>query len=93
MADEREIVVVHDPGGIGFSIDRMWAFLAVGDDGDEGVVATSGAMPGVMLPLVAADQERLGALRPVAAEIAKMTGRAIRLVRFDQRTEVEVFGP
>jgi len=78
-------------GGVGFVIRDLYAFLAVHADGDEGVVG----MPvgGSMLPLVAADRERLEALRPYARAAARASGLSIRLVRFTAREEIEVIDP
>ena len=45
FADEKvtwpnpQVVVVDDRGGLGFRILELWAFLAVHEDGDEGLVA------------------------------------------------------
>lgn len=73
-----------------FRIVSLHAFVAVGKDGDEGLVAT---MKGnTWLPMVAADPARLEQLRPEAEEIARVTGQTIRLVRFTQREEIEVIG-
>lgn len=72
-----------------FRIASLHAFVAVGEDGDEGVVAF---MRGnTWIPLVASDNKRLEQLRPEAAAIARITGKTIRLVRFDQRHELEAF--
>ncbi|HEY7009050.1 MAG TPA: hypothetical protein VH395_08930 [Jatrophihabitantaceae bacterium] len=83
--------MIHDPGGLGFYIERIWAYVAVHDDGDEGVI---GFMIGdTMMPLVAADHTRLEQLRPYAREAAQQTGKPVMLVRFDQRTDVETIAP
>jgi hypothetical protein len=83
--------VLHDPGGLGFRIESVYAFVSVHDDDDEGIVAAT--IGGVMLPLIAADAERLEALRPFAVRAARASGRPVRLVRFDRRTDVEVVEP
>lgn len=82
--------MLHDPGGLGFRIETLWAYLAVHDDGDEGVIAAS--IGGVMMPLVAADEARLRDLRPYAEQVVALTGKAVRLVRFDHRVVEEVLG-
>lgn len=95
------VVVVDNPGvGVGFRIERLWAFLAVHDGKhgstnldvtDEGVVGAS--VGGTVMPLVAADQERLGIYMDMARRIAKATGVTIRVARFDTRTDIEVIEP
>lgn len=91
MADRTTVrvvaTVVVDAGGTGFYIERLWAYVAVHDDGDEGVVAIGN------LPAVAADHARVEALRPHMTGLAKALGKEIKLVRFDRRVDVEVFNP
>jgi hypothetical protein len=81
-------VLVHDPGGLGFVIERLWAYVAVHDDGDEGIIAAP--IGGLTMPLVAADLRRVELLRPYAEVVARTFGKPVRLVRFDRRTDVEV---
>lgn len=81
--------IIHDPGGLGFEIEEVWAFVAVHDeDGDEGVIGAP-APGGGHMPLIAADKERLESLRPMAELIAEKTGKEINLVKFHQREHVE----
>lgn len=91
MSDEKTIVI--DPGGLGFAIERLWVFVSVADDGDEGVAAFVAPGSGTWYPMVAADEKRLEGLIRKAQDIAKATGKRLRLVRFDRRTEIEVFHP
>jgi len=71
-------------------IDSIWAFLSV-DEGGEGVCA----MPigGMTVPMIAADERRLVSLRPAATIIANMFKKPVRLVRFKDREELEIFRP
>lgn len=84
--------VVHDPGGLGFRIETLWAFVAVHEDGDEGVTGFL-AVDGTWMPMVAADRVRVDLLRPMAARIAKESGKPIRLVRLAGRVDEEEFLP
>jgi hypothetical protein len=65
-------------------IDKMWAFLSIDHDGEEGVCAAS--INGVMMPLIASDQQRVDQLTPIAEDIAREAGVRIRLVEFSTRT-------
>lgn len=68
-------------------IDRVWVYLSVDSDGNEGMCATW--LPnGMPLPLIAADQERLISLTPIAEDLAKATGMKIVLVEFTGRVEL-----
>jgi hypothetical protein len=89
MSDDEEVVelIVHDPGGVGFRIERVWAFLAVGDDDDEGIMAAH--IGGTWMPLIAADRDRLESLRPYAEMAAAISGKGVELVCFEQRVFVE----
>lgn len=79
--------------GVGFVIGAVWAFVAVHDDGDEGIIGAAIGPGGSMMPFVAADKARVDDLRPLAVEMAKLTGKRVRLVRFDTRTDEEVIEP
>jgi len=73
------------------TIDQMYAFVC--DDfaaGMEGVVGAN--IMGTMMPLVGADMTRIEQLKPIAAQIAKATGKKIKLVTFTVRSELETFG-
>ena len=71
-------------------IDFIWAFLSV-DEGGEGVCA----MPigGITLPMIAADKRRVDSLKPAARIVATVFKKPVRLVRFKEREEVEIFKP
>ncbi len=73
-----------------FRITELYAFLSVGEDGDEGVCAFLNPADGVWMPMVAADARRLELLRPIAAQLAKETKKKIVLCRFAIREEIEV---
>lgn len=81
------------PKGQKLHIDEIWAFLSVDEEGDEGIVAITSPLTGLMLPLIAADRERLDQLKPMAQRTARDTGRKVRLCKFHQRTEVEELNP
>ena len=69
----------------------IWAYLSVDpEDGNEGIVA--GIFLGVSLPLIAVDEKRLRSLAPMAEEIARKTGRVIRLVKFTNRELIRQLG-
>ena len=69
-------------------ITELFCFIVDDPNHGEEVPVSGGWMP-----LIAADAARLDSLRPFAADMAKFLGRPIRLVRFDNRTEMEVIKP
>lgn len=69
----------------------MFAFLTIDEDGDEAVPAVR--VPGGWMPLVAADEARLAALRPLAEQMAEQAGVELTLSRFEVRTDVETIRP
>jgi hypothetical protein len=71
-------------------IDTIWAFLSVDETGNEGLAAAS--MGEHIMPLVAADEKRLDIITPIAAKVARTSGRRIRLVKFTQREVLREFG-
>jgi hypothetical protein len=69
-------------------IGSLWAYLSKDDDGNEGVCAAPIEPGGACLPLIAADQERLKSITPIAEQIARLSGMTIILVEFTTRTEL-----
>ena len=70
-------------------IEELTAFLALDEDGNEGLMhAHTGR--GTMA-LIAADADAVEQYRPLAEHIAG-EGKTIRLVRFSVREDLEVFG-
>lgn len=74
-----------------FRIEAVHAFVAVDEDGEEGIIGMQ-TMKG-WLPFVAADKTRLDQLRPIAQSIANQTNKEVRLLRFAIREDVEVLEP
>lgn len=70
-------------------IRAVWAAVVIHSDGDE-------AVPGVMnqsgmwFPLIAADPKRLEWIRERARELSRESGKAIRIVKFTTREDLEV---
>jgi hypothetical protein len=73
-------------------IDQLWAFLSL-DDGGEGVCAAPLGNSGITAALVAADKRRVDSLIPLAREIASMFKKPVRLAKFKQREDVEIYLP
>ena len=71
-------------------INSIWAFISV-DESGEGLCA----MPigGMTVPMIAADERRLASLRPAASVIANMFKKPVRLVRFKNREDLQVYRP
>ncbi|MBA7666661.1 hypothetical protein ES703_74742 [subsurface metagenome] len=68
-------------------IERIFAFIAEENPQDEGVVAMK--IGPNWMPLVGADMARIESLRPIAQDIAKATGKTIKLIVFETRKELE----
>lgn len=74
----------------GFRIKSISAFISVDpNDGDEGIIGTR-APDGSMMPMIAADEDRLNSLRPIAEQMAAHLPHEVKLVRFTNREDVEV---
>ena len=70
-------------------IEQMYAFVAEDSSpDDEGVI---GMMTGGgWMPLVGADMARVNSLRPIAESVAHQLGKPVKLLCFEQRSEIEV---
>lgn len=83
------MTVLHDEDEGRFArIETLWAFISVGDDGSEGVLAAS--REGLVTPLIGADEKRVRSMRPVAEQIAGMTDKEVWLVKFTGRVDQEL---
>jgi hypothetical protein len=70
---------------------EIHAFLAVGDDGEEGIITMSS--PNGPLPLIATDRVRLDQVATVAAMLARSHGMSIEHVKFTTREHVAWISP
>jgi hypothetical protein len=73
-------------------IDQCWMFISVDEKGNEGACASS-LPPFGLVPLIACDETRLKSLRPMAKQIAGMTGKTIKLIRLTTREDLEIIEP
>lgn len=87
------MTVFIDPPNTSLRIAQIWAFVSIDDEGNEGVCAAQLMGAGSCVPLIAADEARLESLRPIAAQIAKLTNKTIKLVKFYRREDVETIAP
>ncbi|HEY7541599.1 MAG TPA: hypothetical protein VIF11_15750 [Methylomirabilota bacterium] len=89
----------EDPGSApafsmsGFRIKTITAFVAVGADGDEGIIARKDSRGGTWMPLIGADGDRIESLAPHVQAIADETGQEIRMVRFSVREDLATILP
>jgi hypothetical protein len=70
-----------------FKIEKLTAFVAVDDKGEEGIMGSKMA-DGSWMPLIFADEKRLEQIYPIAVEISKMSGMRFRVIQFDNRVDV-----
>lgn len=92
MANDHDHPAPGDPSYDGFRITQLWAWTQVDPaDNQEGIVGT--LMGRNWMPLIASDRVRLDDLRPIARDMARTTGRAVRLRRFVAAEDVEVVDP
>ncbi len=69
-------------------IDSVWAFLSTDEGGNE--VAMGCDIVGIgWVALIAADEERLASLRPIAKQLAREERLKVRLVKFTTREDLE----
>jgi len=76
-------------------IEEVWAYVSEDHNEDmEDIIGREFNMFGkeVFMPFVCADQEIIKQLRPFAEEIANLSNKKIKLIKFSVRTEVETIG-
>ena len=86
------VIVEHAPRNYLGRIDHIWIALSV-DEGGEGVVAAPIGPGGMTVPLVAADKQRLDAIKPLSRALAVRFRKVIRIAKFTQREDMEVYRP
>jgi hypothetical protein len=72
-----------------FRIEELYAFVAVGDDLEEGLVAIRDR-DGAWKPLVTADYDKVLELKEPARAVARRERKRIRIVKFTRREDVEL---
>jgi hypothetical protein len=74
------------------SIEELYVYVSVdAEDGNEGVVAAP--MGDALMPLVAADKNRLSQLTPIAEAIGKAYNMKIRLIKLSHREVIKEINP
>ena len=79
---------IHAPPNKIQSIDEIWAAVS-SDETGEGLCSI--ILGGVCYPLIAADLKRLEWVTEQAAMLAATTGKAIKVIKLSQRTELTSF--
>lgn len=80
-------IEINNPGSTGHILEEMYAYVAVHDDGFEGILATTIGFDN--FPMVAADLKAIKRFRAQANLVAVETGLTVRLVRFSNREIVQ----
>jgi hypothetical protein len=88
----KDDTVLHGEDTNALRIDAIWAFVSVGEDGNEGVCAYPMGDLGPV-PMIAADETRLKDLIPMAEHLASITHMTIKLIRLSTREDVRVIRP
>ncbi|UPK03083.1 hypothetical protein [Bradyrhizobium sp. 170] len=88
----KEPLIVHAPPNKQLRIDEVYLFISVDETG-EGVCAARLMGAGSLVPLIAADVTRMEQLIPIARNIAKATGKQVKLIKLSQRSELMTFQP
>lgn len=85
--------LLHAPKNTIRRIDNVWMVVSVDpNDNTEGVCAAPTGREALMVPLIAADEERLPWIREKAQVLANL-GLKVKLIRLTTREEVEDFAP
>ncbi|KYK50036.1 hypothetical protein A1D31_22250 [Bradyrhizobium liaoningense] len=86
------MTTIHNPPNVQLRIDAVWLFVSIDETG-EGVCAAPLMGDGSLVPLIAADEERLQSLIPIARRIAKESGKQVKLIKLSQRSELMMIQP
>lgn len=70
-------------------IQELYAAIAVGEDGDEGVIGYRDRAGETWIPLVGSDRGRYESIKALAASVARKQGIKVMMCRFTIREELE----
>ena len=74
-----------------FKITALTAYVVIDpDSGDEGILGYQ-ISPGVWMPLIGADTDRILSMRDIATQICAATGTGYRILQFSDKTDVTEF--
>jgi hypothetical protein len=73
------------------TIDQMFAFVVIDENGDEGIPAIS--MGPWFMAMVGADMDRIDSLMPEAQQICNLSGKPMKIVRFSQIEQIGEVNP
>jgi hypothetical protein len=85
------MTIVLAPPNEQLRIDEVWLFVSM--DETEGVCAAPVMGAGSLIPLIAADEERMKALIPWAKKLAELSGKQVKLIKLSQRSELMTIQP
>lgn len=74
---------------MGFKIKRLFAFVSIDPDGDEGLIGIP--LPGsktLTMPAIAADERRLEVIYPEVKRLCDKLGVKFRVIQLGTRTDV-----
>jgi len=78
--------IIHDPGNTD-RLDEVYVFMSIDEEGRNGIVAS--ILPELgSTPLVTGSRMAAKAMKPLAQEIAKLTGKPVGLFRFTRDAQL-----
>lgn len=76
-----------------YQIPAVWAYVSIDEKGSEEGVVGVPTPNGGWMPLICCDERRRDTFRAYAEAFAGKTGRAVRLLKFTGRQEIETLLP
>ena len=70
----------------------LHAFVGYDEEGNEGIASTLSS-DGMWFPMITGSLDKIGEMRDVAQEIANLSGRPVKLIRFAVRSDLEEIRP
>lgn len=69
--------------------DSLWAWVTEYPDGSVGMIATSGIIEGVLMPLIGRNELMVIKMRTIAHDHGKATGQRVWLRRYDKAEDYD----
>lgn len=74
-------------------LNEIWAYISEDEAGNEGLCGFQDPNTKLWVPMIAADEVRMQSLKPFAHQVAVVTNRKVKLVKFHNKEELDTIWP
>lgn len=91
VGEDGDLVEVHDPGSQGYVIEKIFAIVAIDEEGGEGIMARRTDMG--WMPLISSNQEGIETFIEIAQKMIDIApGSRAQVIEFGSRRVIKEIG-